>query len=78
MPTEGDDPLVRGHTLGCAGYGREAEVQGMLRCVDGAIDGTHGDTIALTQMILTGLDTLTATAEDACTEPVLIAPMCTS
>ena len=78
MPTERDDPLVRGHTLGCTGYGREAEMQGMLRCVDGAIDGTHGDTIALTQMILTGLDTLTATAEDACTEPVLISPMCTS
>ena len=78
MAAEGDDPLVRGHTLGCSGYGREAEMQGMLRCVDGSIDGTHGDTIALAQMILSGLDTLTATAEDAGTEPVLIAPMCAS
>ena len=46
--------------------------------IDGAPDGTCRDTIALAHMVLTSIDALAATSEEACTEPILIPPVRTS
>ena len=46
--------------------------------IDGAPDGTCRDTVALAHVVLTSIDTLAATSEEACTEPILIPPVGTS
>ena len=53
-------------------------MHGRLIRIDGAPDGTCRNAIALAHMVLTSIDTLAATSEEACTEPILISPVRTS
>ena len=46
--------------------------------IDGAPDGTCREAIALAHMVLTSIDALAATSEEACAEPILIPPVGTS
>ena len=73
-----DDAVIRRHTLGGTSYSRESEVHSRLIRINRAPDGTCRDAIALAHVVLTSIDALAATSEEACTEPILIPPVGTS
>ena len=53
-------------------------MHGSLIGIDRAPDGTCREAITLAHVVLTSIDTLAATSEEACTEPILIPPVRTS